>query len=245
MYNDFALVYDRLTDNVEYGKRAEYVRSLLELCGTTGGLLLDAGCGTGRMTAQMLEYGFDVIGADNSAAMLNAARERMPGGLFVCQDLTRLDLYGTINGAFCCLDTLNHLPGTAELERALGRISLFTEPSGALVFDVNTVYKHRRILGDNTFIIDKNDVYCVWQNALRSDSFTVDINLDFFIREGNVYTRAADSFSERAFTDGEICSALEKSGYRVIGVFDDMTMNEPDEHSERVYYCAVKSADSR
>ncbi|MCR5783030.1 MAG: methyltransferase domain-containing protein [Clostridia bacterium] len=244
MYNDFALVYDRLTDNVEYRKRAEYFRSLLELCGTTDGLLLDAGCGTGRMTAEMLKYGFDVIGADNSAAMLNAARERVPGGLFVCQDLTRLDLYGTINGAFCCLDTLNHLSDTDELERALRRISLFTEPSGALVFDVNTVFKHRQILNNNTFAIDKGDVYCVWQNTLRNDGLTVDINLDFFIRAGGVYERFSDGFSERAFTDDELRSALERSGYRVIGVFDDMTMNEPDDRSERVYYCAVKSADS-
>ncbi len=240
MYNDFALVYDRLTDNVEYEKRAEYVRSLLGLCGVSGGLLLDAGCGTGRMTAEMLKSGYDVIGVDNSPAMLNAARERVPDGLFVCQDLTRLDLYGTITGTFCCLDTLNHLPGTEELTKALMRISLFTEPGGALVFDVNTVYKHRQVLGNNTFIIDNGDVYCVWQNALRQDGLTVDIGLDFFIKEGDLYDRLSDGFSERAFTDEELRSALRESGFRIVGAFDDMTMNEPDERSERVYYCAVK-----
>ena len=240
MYNDIALIYDKLTENVEYKRRACYVRDLLVRCGCPEGLLLDAGCGTGSMAAYMSGFGYDIICADNSPQMLSAAREKLPGGLFICQDLTRLDLYGTIKGTFCCLDTLNHLLTIGDVERAVSRIALFTEPGGAFVFDVNTVYKHRHVLDCNTFALAKGDVYCVWQNTFHPLSDVVDIDLDFFIKNGDTYTRSRDFFSERAYAPEALTAVLEKCGFRLLDIFDDMTFDKPRAESERLYFCAVR-----
>ena len=240
MYNDIALIYDSLTENVEYGRRAGYVRELLLGCGCSGGLLLDAGCGTGSMAAFLSGYGYDLICADNSPQMLCAAREKLPGGLFICQDLTQLDLYGTIKGTVCCLDTLNHLLTIEDVERAVSRIALFTEPGGAFVFDVNTVYKHRHVLDCNTFALDKGSVYCVWQNTFHPLSNIVDIDLDFFVKSGDLYSRSRDFFSERAYTVEELTAVLEKCGFRLLDIFDDLTFDKPREDSERLYFRAVR-----
>lgn len=51
---------------------------------------------------------------------------------------------------------------------------------------MNTPYKHREILGQNTFVYDLGDLYCVWQNA-TDDTLLTEITLDFFVREKTLY----------------------------------------------------------
>ena len=69
------------------------------------------------------------------------------------------------------------------------------------IFDVNTIYKHREILADNSFVYEYPDVFCVWQNSLDEETDTVDIMLDFFEEnEDGTYERTSEDFSERAYT---------------------------------------------
>jgi hypothetical protein len=105
-----------------------------------------------------------------------------------------------------------------------------------MVFDVNTLYKHREVLGNNTFIYDEDSVFCAWQNRLLKDNKTVNINLDFFRKNGNMYERYNENFNEIAFTDEEIVNAVEGGGFKVIARYDDLTGEEPTDKSERIYY---------
>lgn len=65
------------------------------------------------------------------------------------------------------------------------------------IFDVNTIYKHREILADNSFVYEYPDVFCVWQNSLDEETDTVDIMLDFSrkTRTGHTSARAKISAS--------------------------------------------------
>ena len=239
-YSSFAHVYDALTFNVEYEKRAEYIYSLLKKNGCEKGILLDLACGTGSLSSLIAKKGYDMILADSSPEMLGFARERLPEALVLCQDMTELDLYGTINGAVCSLDGINHLLKPADVKKAFSAVSLFTEKGGAFVFDVNTPYKHENVLGNNTFVYETDGVYLVWQNSYRRKSRTVDINLDIFTEENGVYIRNSESFAERAYNIDDICKWLIESGFSVTGVYDDMTFDPPKENSQRVYISAVK-----
>lgn len=239
-YSSFAEVYDKLTFNVEYEKRAEYIRSLLVKNGCESGILLDLACGTGTLSKELASYGYDMILVDSSPEMLTFARERLPEALILCQSMTELDLYGTINCAVCSLDSVNHLLKPCDVKSAFSSVSLFMEQGGVFVFDVNTVYKHEKILGNNNFVYEKDDVFCVWQNLYKRKSKTVDINLDIFINENGKYQRQSESFSERAYTIEEITKWLSETGFDVKNIYDDMTFNLPHEESERVYFAAVK-----
>lgn len=243
MYSEFAYSYDILMQNVDYQKRTDYLYSLFEKFDRAPTLMLDLACGTGEFSNRFANKGVSVIGVDISYDMLSVAREKSAEQqndiLYLCQNAAELDLYGTVDGAICCLDSLNHITDYGDFCSAIARVSLFLEKDRLFIFDLNTEYKHSCVLGNNTFVIDTNDVYCVWQNEYQGNN-TVEINLDFFTREDNVYLRTGESFCERAYTSAEIENALNKAGLKTEAIYEEMSQNKPCDTTQRVVYVTRK-----
>jgi SAM-dependent methyltransferase len=65
--------YDLLHPEVPGGDDIAFFRALAE---QVEGPILELGCGTGRVAIPLAEAGFDVVGLDRSAAMLDVARAR-------------------------------------------------------------------------------------------------------------------------------------------------------------------------
>lgn len=241
-YNSFANVYDSLTDNVEYKKRADYISTLFERYGVKGKEpILDLACGTGSLTVELARLGYDMIGVDSSPAMLCEAQNKKYkeniDALFLCQDMTELDLYGTVSGTVCMLDSLNHLEDEAAVRKTIENVALFTEHGGIFIFDVNTIYKHRKILADNTFVYDCDDVYCVWQNNLNDDD-SVDISLDIFERDGDAYFRSSEDFTERVYPLQSIEKWLNENEFEILHIFDEMSDRPANEETQRAVFVA-------
>ena len=161
--------------------------------------------------------------------------------LFLCQDMTRLDLYGTIDVAVCALDSINHLTDPRRVQRGFSKVSLFLNPGGLFLFDVNSPYKHRQVLGNNTFVYDEEKVFCVWQNALEEETDTVTIRLDFFEKEEDgSYQRSGEEFRERAYSREELDRMLDAAGFQVEAIYQGDTFDPPTATSERLVYVARK-----
>ena len=98
-----------------------------------GGRVLDLGCGTGRpLGSWLLSQGFAVTGVDGSAPAINRARERLPGGTWLCADMRGLALGETFDGLLAW-DSLFHL--TREDQQALfAVIGAHAAPGAALMF---------------------------------------------------------------------------------------------------------------
>lgn len=244
-YGSFAYYYDILTGNISYKKRAEYFDSLVKLHGGKKNILLDLACGTGSLSEEFSRMGYDVIGVDGSEMMLNEALDKkFDSGLniqYLCQDMTRLDMFGTIDVTVCALDSLNHLPDIEAVRKTIGRVSLFCEPQGLFLFDVNTPYKHKNVLGNNTFVYDMEEVYCVWQNTYSEKDNRVDISLDMFEKQENgSYVRYEESFSEIAPEISVIDEILKESGMEIAAKYDYDTLDPVREDSEKIVYAARK-----
>ena len=131
--------------------------------------------------------------------------------------MEQLDLYGTVDLAVCTLDSLNHLPGKKALQKALHRLQFFVEPGGLFLFDVNTPYKHREVLGNNCFVRESEALFCVWQNEYTPEEHKVEIQMDFFRRgKGEQYTRDGEQFCEWAWEDEELTAMLEAEHFEVL-----------------------------
>lgn len=245
-YGVFSEFYDALTANVSYDTVAQVLSSLLTRYGKGRGLLLDLACGTGSVSVRLAEKGYEVIGVDLSPEMLSEAQNKAYSAgqniLFLCQDMTKLDLYGTVDAAVCTLDGLCHLPDEESVFAALQKVSLFMNPGGVFLFDVNSVYKHRAVLGNNTFVYDTDDVYCVWQNTLLSDGVTVQMDLDFFepVSDAGDYVRQSERFTERAYPRETLEAMLKKAGFTVLDVFDGYSEKPAHDTSERLLFAVRK-----
>lgn len=245
-YGIFSEFYDALTANVSYDTVAQVLGSLLTRYGKGRGLLLDLACGTGSVSVRMAQKGYEVIGVDLSPEMLSEAQNKAyttgQNILFLCQDMTKLDLYGTVDAAVCTLDGLCHLPDEDSLSATLQKVSLFMNPGGVFLFDVNSVYKHRAVLGNNTFVYDTDDVYCVWQNTLLPDGVTVQMDLDFFepVSDAGDYVRQSERFTERAYPRETLEAMLKKAGFTVLDVFDGYSEKPAHDTSERLLFAVRK-----
>lgn len=243
-YSCFAQYYDFLTDNVSYEEIAERYDELVTRFGGRKDILLDLGCGTGSLCESLAKKGYDVIGVDNSSDMLNMAFDKKyDSGLpiqYLLQDMRELDMFGTIDVTVSSLDCLNHLDSLEDIKRVFERVSLFAYPDGLFIFDMNTPYKHRCVLGDNVFVYDKKEVYCVWQNSYEEKDNRVAIALDFFEENDGAYYRESECFDEIAFDKGVIERLLCESGFELLAEYDGFSDDEVNDTTERIVYVARK-----
>ena len=237
VYKDFAFYYDALTLDVNYKERTEYLCSLFEKYDRMPSLLLDLACGTGNFSVELAAKGIQVIGVEPSSDMLSVAMQKATENImYLCQSAEDLELYGTVDGAVCCLDSINHITDADTLNKAFERVALFLEKDRLFIFDVNTEYKHREILGNNTFVTEQENIFCVWQNFYDESEKITDINIDIFEEENGSYNRICEDFSERCYSQGELEAMLNSAGLKIEAVFDEMTFDAPKSDSERIVY---------
>lgn len=243
-YQSFAYFYDRLTDNVPYEDIARQIELYTERFGANKGILLDLACGTGSLSEELAKAGFDVIGVDSSQDMLNQALDKkFDSGLpiqYLAQDMRKLDMFGTIDVTVCALDSINHLANAEDAQTVFDRVSLFAEPGGLFIFDVNTLYKHREVLAGNAFIYNFDDFYCGWQNEYDESDSSVHIWLDIFESAEGGWQRYSEDFREIYLSPALIEEMIRKAGLTLLGVFDGYTDTPVREKSERAVYVCRK-----
>ena len=238
-YSAFAQFYDAFMDDVDYAGIARRCDRIITERVPGRGLLLDLACGTGSLSCELAKLGYDVIGVDASADMLSVASQKAEGlGVsFVCQRMEKLDLYGTVSACVCSLDSLNHLGSDGALLQTFKRVSLFLEPNGVFVFDINTPYKHEKILGCNSFVYERDGVLLAWRNF--TEGLVTEVSLDFFCRQSDGrYIRRSDSFFERAFLPNVVNTAIKKAGLTLVGCYGEDGVSPPAAGDERnIYVC--------
>ena len=161
MYEDFALVYDRFMDETPYKEWCQFVVGRLKQDQITDGILLDLGCGTGSMTELLAKQGYDMIGVDLSDSMLDIAMEkRAQSGhniLYLQQDMREFELYGTVKAVVSICDSINYILEEDDLREVFSLVNNYLDPKGMFIFDLNTEYKYREIMGDSTIAEDRDE----------------------------------------------------------------------------------------
>ena len=175
--------------------------ALLRAAGVHDGLVADLGCGSGIWAAALLDAGYDVLGIDQSAALLRIARRRAPGATFVQGSLfeTPLPRCAAVTSISECV-TYGPDPraGRAAFVALLARVRAALTDGGVLVFDVVTPERPAR----RSWNEGEDWVICV---DGRPD------------RDAGTYTRAMTVFRRDAHAHG---NADAKSWHRSDEVHD-------------------------
>lgn len=244
IYDLLAPFYDAINAEIDYKKWADFIEKILNKeCVSRPELVLDLGCGTGKMTLELARRGYDMTGIDYSPEMLDVARsladEEGHDILWLCQDMREFELYGTVDAAVCCLDCINHLENEEDLDKCFKLVHNYLIPDGIFIFDINAKYKFENIYADNTFSMEEEGGVCIWENYYDFDSKLCDFYITLFkeCSDGR-YERFDEEQSERMYTLNEIKASLERCNLEFISAYGDLDFSEGSDDSERIYIVA-------
>ena len=200
-YTGFAQVYDIFMDNVPYDNWTEYLTGLLQEYGVKDGLVLELGCGTGKVTRRLALKGYDMIGIDLSDEMLEIAREKEysedswteaaePEGdlngrnpiLYLQQDMREFELFGTVNAVVSICDSMNYITSEEDLIKVFQLVNNYLDPGGLFIFDMNTEYKYKNLLGDATIAENREDCSFIWENYYDEENRMNEYNMTIFVK---------------------------------------------------------------
>ncbi len=247
IYDLLAPIYDTVNGDINYPEWADFIVKIIKKEYRSGApeLLLDLGCGTGKMTIELARRGYDMTGIDYSVEMLDIARSEAESAglsdkiLWLCQDITEFELYGTVDVAVSCLDTLNHLDKPRDLKKCLDLVHNYLIPDGLFIFDVNGKYKFENIYADNAYVIEEEGSLCTWQNFYNKSTSLCDFYITLFKENGDgTYTRYDEEQRERMYTLRALKKHLTASGFELIGAYSSFDLDEASDESERIYIAA-------
>jgi SAM-dependent methyltransferase len=237
-YGPLAKWYDALTADVPYEAFADFYEGEFRRSGGEFAMLLDLCCGTGTLTGIMGRRGYEMIAADASEDMLMQARDKCPQlavpPLWLCQEAAQLDLYGTVDAAYCSLDGMDYIP-PEELPEVFRRLRLFIRPEGLFIFDVRSPESFRALDGQ-VFVDETEDLLCLWRADFDGDEGVMRYGMDIFSREGELWRRDGEEHVEYAHEPETLISLLEKAG------FTDCTLRSdgPQSGDGRLFITAVR-----
>lgn len=257
-YTDFAYVYDTFMDETPYEEWCRFLLDIMEKEGISRpersadalqsekNLVLDLGCGTGTLTELLAQAGYDMIGVDNSADMLELAMEkRQQSGheiLYLLQDMRTLELYSTVGTVISVCDSLNYLLSEEDLGRVFGLVENYLFPGGIFIFDFNTVYKYAEVIGDTTIAENREACSFIWENYYHSEEQINEYDLTVFVQEqGAHYRKFTETHYQRGYTVEQMEHLVKQAGLTLVKVLDADTHEAVNPESERVYMVARKT----
>lgn len=259
-YEALSESYDDFMSEIPYDKWASRIKDILEENGIGDGLVCDLGCGSGIMTAKLDGLGYDMTGIDSSADMLMKARERSEGKdiLYLEQDITSFELYGTVRAFISTCDVLNYVTEPEDLKEVFALVKNYLDPGGIFIFDIHTPYYYNKICASNTFSsVTEHGAY-IWENdfdvetginryyvtVFRSDYVNYSGREDQDNKDSGyhpeTYRRYEEEHIEKAHSIVDIKHAAEEAGLRIVSVTDGYTDEPMKDSSTRVLFVAKK-----
>ena len=217
-YNSLARWYDRLTKDVPYSEYASFYENVFKESNEEIKLVLDLCCGTGSVSYELSSRGYDLISCDSSPEMLMVARNKCSmldhPPLFICQDASELDLYGTVDAAVCSLDSINYIP-QEKINELLRRLSLFIRPGGLFIFDLKTPELLKSADGQ-TYIDEDESLFCVWRADWIESEQCLVYGMDIFEKKRDLWARSKEEHVEFAYENEHLKSLLSGNSFEFI-----------------------------
>ena len=242
-YEAFASVYDIFMEQVEYDQWLNHIHAIWEKFGLQPKTVIDLGCGTGSIALPLAKEGYDVIGVDLSPEMLTEADHKaMEEGVsvrFACQDMTELELGEEADCILSLCDSMNYLTEDGQLEDAFKSIAQHMKQESLFLFDLNTEYKFKDVLGQNVFGSAEEHAAYIWENDYDEEEKINEYYVSFFIEnEDGLYERIEEFHYERAYSMEEIKEGLQAAGMELVSVTDGYSFDAPHAESERLLFAA-------
>lgn len=221
-WDAFASDYDRFTAHFDYDAWTTSLEELAREHGLSGTRLLDVACGTGKSFAPFLQRGWDVVGCDLSARMLEVAERRADGrARLLHRDMRELEVVGAFDLVLMINDALNYVTTDEDVAAAVAAAAANLADGGLLVLDVNTLLLYRSMYAATQVLEDEDTVFA-WRGQTPPDlgpRGDVRATLDTFSRvEGDRWTRRTVVHEQRHHPAEVVDAAIAAAGLRTLAV---------------------------
>jgi len=234
-YNKFANYYNRLID-CDYDKWSQFL--IKKGCVGNG---LDLACGTGNITFRLADAGCQIVGIDISQQMLMVAegkKKNVKNPMFRCQDITNLSVTKQVDFVSCVCDGINYVKGIANVKKVFQNVYNALKEGGVFIFDVSSAYKLKKVLGNNFFYEDDDDLTYFWTNQLKKDNVVME--LAFFVKDGDVYQRFDERHVQYIYDEQMLVQLLGEIGFSDVQTFADYQNKSVAGDTQRIVFRAVK-----
>ena len=231
-YRDFSRIYDMLIqEDICYEDIASFILEYTE----NKNRYLDLGCGTGTLSMLIARHFQETYLVDLSSDMLTEAVSKFTeAGLHhkaYALSMEEIDFRKEFDLVTSSIDALNYLLEEDQVQEVFNKVFDHLTPDGVFIFDVQSPYKIKEILGNHDFVYTTEDLVYTWENFLDDD--TVEMSLNFFIQNGDLYERIEEFHMERAYESGLLVSMLNSAGFKSIELYDNYSKNKPMQTTER------------
>lgn len=242
-YTALSRAYDALMYDVDYAAWGDYIVSLLREKGVgKGAVILDAACGTGTLSLALYRAGYNVTASDASEDMLNAAvikfREAGADIPVILQDMRRLSLHRPCDAVVCACDGVNYLIKKQDLSAFFLSANNNLKDNGVLLFDLSTEYKLSRVLANNVFCDETEDMAYIWKNEYKARKSHMELSL--FLREGEAFRRYTESHVQAAHKIEDLDALLREAGFTGVEAYAFLTRDAVSAKTERAQFAAIK-----
>ena len=188
---------------------------ILRQGGVSSGLVVDLGCGSGIWARELAGAGYDVLGVDLSAAMIDIARRRVPQGEFQIASLLKAKLpqCAAVTSLGECLNYLFDENNTRhELRRLFRRVYAALKQGGLFIFDVaepgrGKGPRQKHLEGPDWAVLVEVD------EDARTDRLTRRITS--FRKVGKLFRRDQEVHQLQLYRASEVAAELRGAGFKV------------------------------
>ena len=240
-YAHLAKWFEYLNDDCGYENWSQYFITKLKTYPVKTGL--DIGCGGGWFTRAFQRAGYAMTGVDISPEMLDFAQETaLKEGVrseYLLGDITKFKSPKKFDFATAINDCINYIPKN-KLHAALKNVASALVKGGIFLFDVSSERKFKEKIANTVSVDDRDDVTYMSFNKEEADGVTMEVTL-FCRRKDGSYERLDETHRQYCYTEEEIISALQKSGFTLLGV--EGHLGEEKSGSDRILFIAKKGED--
>lgn len=115
--------------------------------------------------------------------------------------MRELDSYSTVGTVISVCDSVNYILEEEELLQVFRLVNNYLYPGGVFIFDFNTAYKYREVIGNTTIAENREDCSFIWENYYDPEEEINEYDLTIFVQEEeDIFRRFTETHLQRGYT---------------------------------------------
>jgi ubiquinone/menaquinone biosynthesis C-methylase UbiE len=246
-FGHVAQYYDMLMAGVPYDYWVDYIEQLWSRHGLLPLSVLDVGCGTGAVAIELRRRGYEPVGVDISASMLDFARRNAAAKgapvRFEVQDAAELSLPGQRFDAIVSLfDSLNNIVEPDRLQMAFRQAYEHLASPGLFIFDVNAEFAFKAGMFRQRSTDADGPLQYVWKPVYdpQTKLCVIEMTFRYTPTDGRPASMFSETHVQRWYETGDVIEMLQRAGFGPVWVYDGYTFKPARKRSDRLFFVAAK-----